>query len=264
MFQAREKASKKSKRVVLRWRGPLFGSCGRPSGWCCACGERETGEPLPLDYFYTPAGWIYLRKGKGVEGLGSIKTHPYILERMPIFAAVWKTVLNIVFLNGATINQKNLSNINVFILPCMCSATCLNKCVGICVCLHANTDLWGWVGSIWPAGMCIRQCGAPPFGSSAEVPWVSRSSSLHHSGCTLLPPSSRSDSAYSPPQFHTENQKKKWLQLSSAQFAKNIILRACKASPWFSQCPSEHIRARKRIKPLGSLQWLKIGEILKL
>lgn len=28
---------------------------------------------LSLDYFYTPAGWIYLKKGEGGDGLGPIK-----------------------------------------------------------------------------------------------------------------------------------------------------------------------------------------------
>lgn len=52
------------RRTILRWRGPLFGSCGRPSGWCCVCGAKETVEYLPLDYFCTPPGWIYLKKGR--------------------------------------------------------------------------------------------------------------------------------------------------------------------------------------------------------
>lgn len=89
--------------------------------------------------------------------------------------------------------------------------------------LDVNTDLCGWVGSTWSAEMCTHQCGAPPSGSNSEVPWVNQSSSWLHLECTLLTPSLWSDSAYSPPSFHTENQKK--------SFHSWVVLNVTKDAP---------------------------------
>lgn len=86
----------------------------------------------------------------------------------------------------------------------------------VCVAPHivvrcVNTDLSAWVGNACSAGTCTPQSRVPPSGSSAAAPRGSQSSFWHHSGWTVPPPSSQSDSVYSWPYFHTGKLKKNYI-----------------------------------------------------